>query len=175
MRRSGAELNGGGRLARAAVSKMGFVRSINSESRGSNGEKAGKTANSRDFRNDRRGAPLRNGFRSGREARVSPASSIQDRATRPGRRSGHRVPVLSQYCSRIVHLRPNMFRYRSLFLENVRETRGKRETGREDGEISCGTWFFVPKRRLGGTLDIRCDTPPLWLFIFSSFPPNRCP
>ena len=55
------------------------------------------------------------------------------------RDSNDERPGLPQYCPRIVPIRPNMFRYRSLFRTKVRQTAGKRQSGHQTGEISCGT------------------------------------
>ena len=73
MNGSGDELNGGGRR-RAAFSKMGLVRSFDSEIRASKSKNAGEVANSVDFRNDSEGDPLQNGFTSRQGCRLSAIS-----------------------------------------------------------------------------------------------------
>ena len=62
MRKAALSLGRGGSATPLAAPKMAFVRLQNSEIRASKWKKAGKTANSGDFRNDRRGVPLQNGF-----------------------------------------------------------------------------------------------------------------
>src|SRR5688572_9092330 len=62
MRKAALSLGRGGSATPLAAPKMAFVRLQNSEIRASKWKKAGKTANSGDFRNDRCGVPLQNGF-----------------------------------------------------------------------------------------------------------------
>src|SRR5688500_11600237 len=51
---------------------------------------------------------------------------------------GHAVRVMTQYCPRIITIRPDMFRYCSVFGGKARHTREIRESGRENSRISCG-------------------------------------
>ena len=62
------------------------------------------------------------------------------------------------YCLTIVQLCLSMSQYVSVFKTKVRQTAGKRESGRETGEISRGR-CFVSKRREAGNATKGCFDP----------------